>query len=137
MKTPKHLDTVAAEKWKELAGQVDVSQPGTADALTAYCVAWSEWKGARAKVDELGTVVLSPAGFPAISPYVTVAAAAERRMRQWGKELGLVSRTKARPTPEATSPAPTVEEISILFAQEQLRRLAEGPGPAPRRRRNA
>jgi P27 family predicted phage terminase small subunit len=140
MRAPAHLDEQAKAKWRELADQVDVSQPGNADALAAYCMAYSQWKTAQAQVEQLGTVVRSPAGFPAISPYVTVAAQAERRMRQWGKELGIVSRTakakgKATTSPEA--PDPEEPQVDALDAAVMLARLADAPAPPPRRRRRA
>lgn len=137
MRAPAHLDEQAKAKWKELAGQVDVGQPGNADGLAAYCVAWSEWKTARVKVDELGSVIRSPAGFPAISPYVTVAAQAERRMRQWATALGIVTRTARRKEKAPDQPAPVDDELQSLLLADECRRLIEAPAPLPRSRRRA
>ena len=96
-KPPAHLDEAAKQKWAELAPILqergDVGQ-GTLDALAAYCVAWSQWTAAQAKVAELGPVIKSAAGFAVVSPYVTVAAQAERRMRQWAAELKLTPKTR-------------------------------------------
>ena len=96
---PAHLDQQAAAKWSELLpiletrGDLDA---GTLDALACYCVAYSQWKAATAKVDELGQVIKSAAGFAVVSPYVQVAAAAQRQMRQWAAELKLTPKARGR-----------------------------------------
>ena len=96
---PNHLDEQSRAKWSEVfpvletRGDLDA---GTLDALACYCVAYSQWKAATAKVDELGQVIRSAAGFAVVSPYVQVAAAAERRMRQWAAELKLTPKSRGR-----------------------------------------
>lgn len=98
-KPPEHLDTQARRKWREVVAILEErGEPldaGALDALAAYCVAWSQWLTAQAKVAELGTVIKTPSGVAAVSPYVGVAAQAERRLRQWGDALRLTP--KARP----------------------------------------
>ena len=93
---PAHLDEQARAKWAELAPTLDVTQPGVADALAAYATAWSRWTAAEAKVNELGAVVKSPAGFAVANPYVAIAAAAQRQMRQWATELRLTPKARGR-----------------------------------------
>ncbi len=97
MNAPAHLDEQARAKWGEvypiLDGRGDIDQ-GTLDALTAYAVAWSQWTAAQVNVTELGPVIKSAAGFAIVSPYVAVAAQAERRMRQWAAELKLTPKTR-------------------------------------------
>ena len=98
---PEHLDQQAQRKWAEVfpiletRGDIDA---GTLDALAAYAVAYSQWVQAQEKIAELGSVVKSAAGFAIVSPYVTVAAQAERRMRQWGDTLRLTPKSKSRKT---------------------------------------
>ena len=95
---PAHLDDEAKAKWGEVAGILDgrgdTLDAGTLDGVTAYAVAWSQWLAAQAKVLELGPVIKSAAGFAIVSPYVAVAAQAERRMRQWAAELKLTPKTR-------------------------------------------
>jgi len=87
---PEHLDGEARRKWAELwpivAQRANIDQ-GTLDALAAYCQAYSRWTAAETKVNELGAVVKSPAGFAVPNPYLAVAAQAQRQMRQWAQEL--------------------------------------------------
>ena len=98
---PTHLDTIAQQKWAEvipiLQEHGDVDQ-GALDALTAYCSAWSRWTAAEAQVNALGAVVKSPAGFPVQNPFVAIAAAAQRQMRQWGSELKLTPKARGKAT---------------------------------------
>ena len=105
---PEHLDAQARQKWGEVfpiletCGTID---PGTLDALACYCQAWSRWTTAEQQVNALGAVVKSPAGFAVANPYIAIAAAAQRQMRQWGDVLGLhkrQSRRKAADHPEAS-----------------------------------
>ena len=94
-KPPEHLDAQARDKWQELAPTLDVTQPGTADALQAYCTSYSRWQAAEAQVAALGLIVKSPAGFPTENPYLGVVKRALIEMHRWGKELGLHKRPKA------------------------------------------
>ncbi|MCG2683983.1 MAG: phage terminase small subunit P27 family [Planctomycetales bacterium] len=100
-KPPQHLDSAAVSKWAELLPALekrgDLDQ-GTLDALAAYCVAYSQWVEAQAKIAELGSVIKSASGFAIISPFVTVAAQAERRMRQWATELRLTPKARGKAT---------------------------------------
>ncbi len=121
---PNHLDEQARSKWAEvlpiLESRGDLDQ-GVLDALAAYCVAWSQWSAAQAKVAELGPVVKSAAGFAIVSPYVTVAAQAERRMRQWATELKL--------TPKARGKADGVGQKPQRDQGGGLLRLLNGTAP--------
>jgi P27 family predicted phage terminase small subunit len=97
---PEHLDDQAKAKWAQVVGILDErGEPldaGTLDAAAAYCVAWSQWTAAQAKVAELGTVIKTPSGIAAVSPYVGVAAQAERRLRQWATELRLTPKARGK-----------------------------------------
>ena len=87
---PAHLDDQARAKWAEVLPIIQArGEPdqGTLDALACYCQAWSRWTAAEAKVNETGAVVKSPAGLAVPNPYLAVAAAAQRQMRQWATEL--------------------------------------------------
>ena len=96
---PQHLDQAAIAKWQEiiviLETRGDLDQ-GTLDALSCYCSAWSRWTAAEQQVNALGAVVKSPAGFAVPNPYVAIAAAAQRQMRQWGGELRLTPKARGR-----------------------------------------
>jgi P27 family predicted phage terminase small subunit len=108
---PEHLDDEARAKWTEvlpiLEERGDLEQ-GTMDALTLYCVAWSQWREAEGKVKELGQVVRSPAGFPVENPFSVVARKAQTELRRWANELKLTPKsagTKGRNHRGAEPPA--------------------------------
>jgi P27 family predicted phage terminase small subunit len=93
---PRHLDQRAKAKWKELVGDLPDMEQGTLDALTAYAAAWSRMVDAEHKVQELGTVVKSPTGFPTANPYLAILQAERRAVRQWGETLRLTPKAKGR-----------------------------------------
>ena len=88
---PEYLDTTARAKWAEVWPAVAVAtrEPAqaTLDALAGYCLAFSRWQAAEAKVTELGGVIKSPAGIAVPNPYVAVAKSAAGEMRKWRAEL--------------------------------------------------
>lgn len=92
---PMHLDDAAKAKWRELVGSLPDQEQGTLDALAAYCSAWSQWTTAATKVAELGAVIRSAQGFAVQSPYVAIAAAAQRQMRQWAGELKMTPKSRS------------------------------------------
>lgn len=100
-KPPEHLDAAAVAKWRELLpileSRGDLDQ-GTLDALAAYATAWSRWLAAEIKVSELGAVVKSAAGFAIANPYVAIAAASQRQLRQWATELKLTPKARGKAT---------------------------------------
>jgi len=106
---PEHLDEQARRKWAQvlaiLDGRGDPLDTGTLDAAAAYCTAYGRWTAAESQINTLGPVVRSPAGFPVPNPYVGIAAAAARQMRQWGDVLGLHPKAAARTTKTRAAPA--------------------------------
>jgi P27 family predicted phage terminase small subunit len=119
MNAPDHLDEQARAKWAELAPTLDVTQQGVADALACYSQAWSRWTAAEAQVNELGAVVKSPAGFAVANPYVTIAAAASRQLRQWGDVLKITPKARGKAKGEESESA-----VTAILRQMQ----AESPG---------
>src|SRR6187397_371066 len=59
---PDWLDEDAKTEWHRLApvlGRLGVLAETDADALAAYCEAWTTWKGATQKIRQFGMVVKS------------------------------------------------------------------------------
>jgi P27 family predicted phage terminase small subunit len=94
-KPPRHLDPDAQAKWKEIVAHLPDQEQGTLDALAAYCQAWSRMVAAEARVAELGAVVKSPQGFPAVNPYLSVLQQERRAVRQWAAELKLTPKSRS------------------------------------------
>ena len=70
-------------------------------------------------MNSLGAVVKFPAGFAVANPYIAIAAAAQRQMRQWGDVLG---RHKG-PSRKAKEPESAVSAI--------LRQMESGTPAGP------
>ena len=113
-KPPEHLTPAAAEKWAELLPILEARGPldaPTLDALSCYVSAWARLAEAEAQIKALGAVVRSPAGFAVQNPYLNVAAAAQRQLRQWGDVLGLIGKPARRPK-KAAEPDPLAAFLS-------------------------
>jgi P27 family predicted phage terminase small subunit len=93
---PRHLDTTARAKWREILPQLADNEQGTLDALAAYCAAWSRMVEAEQKVAELGAVVKSPQGFPVQNTYLNVLQHERRAVRQWSDSLKLNPKARGR-----------------------------------------
>jgi P27 family predicted phage terminase small subunit len=89
---PEGLSEAAAAEWDRLAPllhRAGLLATIDGNVLGLYCSAVADWRAAREKVEELGPVVRSPAGFPQVSPYVSLARNAAKAMQSLGSELGL------------------------------------------------
>ena len=65
-------------------------------ALAAYCQTWARWMAAETKLQEFGTVIKSPSGYPMLSPYLSIVNEATRQMRGFLQEFGM---SPGRPHP--------------------------------------
>jgi P27 family predicted phage terminase small subunit len=83
------------------------------DALSALCVAWATWVEANEHLQQEGMTVLGANGSPKASPWVGIAAQAQKAMREIGAEFGLSplsrQRIKVEPPP---SPDPFEELLN-------------------------
>ncbi len=97
---PDHLDQAAHAEWNRIAPILLAAGLVTdADmaALAAYCVCYARWQHAERQVQALGPVVKSPSGYPIKNPWLSIAEASLKEVRQWSNEFGMTpsSRTKA------------------------------------------
>jgi P27 family predicted phage terminase small subunit len=96
---PPHLDEEARAEWgrieKELLLLGLLTNLDRA-ALAAYCQAWSRWVDAETKLQQFGTVIKAPSGYPIQSPYVTIANQAAKQMREFLVEFGLTPSSRTR-----------------------------------------
>lgn len=88
-KPPAHLDKIAKAKWREIEPLLEEFDDAIADLLALYCSAWSRWKEADAKVQELGSVIKSPSGYPVQNPYLAIVNKSLDQMIKLGKRLKL------------------------------------------------
>lgn len=101
-RAPAWLDDEAKKEWRRVApmlGRLGVLTETDADALAAYCEAFTTWKQATARLRQFGMVVKrsTDAGdLPVISPYVKIAHHAMGQMRAFLVEFGMTPSSRAR-----------------------------------------
>lgn len=78
-------------------------------AFAAYCVAYSQWTGNIRKVVKLGMVFKTPNGYPAQSPYLSMANKAFDQMTKMLIEFGMTPSARARVT--ASLPVAPMDEF--------------------------
>jgi P27 family predicted phage terminase small subunit len=121
---PRHLKGAARTEWQRVVPQL--KRLGIASALdraciAAYCASWQRWLKAEENLERYGAIVKSPSGFPMLSPYVSIAAAALKNMRAFAAELGLTPAARTRVQADETAPT---------FPQPN-RHTSEGTAPRP------
>jgi P27 family predicted phage terminase small subunit len=111
---PAWLDRAAKGEWRRLAplltkngllSELDV------DALTAYCVAFTDWRRAAGQARRRA-VLVGPNGFLMASPYVAMAARALATMRSLMNDFGMTPSARARVTKiQALGPTPPANPL--------------------------
>ena len=95
---PAWLDDDAKAEWQRLApvlGRLGVLTETDADALCAYCEAWTTWKQATQKVRQFGMVITGKRDEPMMSPYVKIAHQALTQMRALLSAFGMTPSARA------------------------------------------
>lgn len=109
---PAWLDASARDEWTRLVpmlGRLGVLTETDADALAAYCEAFTTWKQATARLRQFGMVVKrskAEGELPVISPYVKIAHHAMAQMRSFLVEFGMTPSSRARIHPAAPAETP-------------------------------
>ena len=87
---PAHLTTRPAQVGSDMADRLPAigRRPRHARRAGRILRGLGRWTGRRGKVNELGAVVKSPAGFAVPNPYLAVASGRQRQMRQWATGFG-------------------------------------------------
>lgn len=99
---PAWLDEAAQAEWSRVApmlGRLGVLTETDADALAAYCEAFTTWKQATQRLRQFGMVVKrskADGELPVISPYVKIAHHAMQQMRAFLVEFGMTPSSRAR-----------------------------------------
>ena len=89
---PVELNAVARNEWKRVVAEfvpLRLLKPLDLALLAHYCNAYAGWLEATAAINEYGPVIKTPNGYPAQSPYVTLANQHAAVMLRCAVELGL------------------------------------------------
>ncbi len=96
---PAELSPAAKAEWDRLAGDLVALKMMTAldrAALAAYCQAYAMWSEAITAVQQFGTMVKSPSGYPIQSPYVSIANKQAEIMIRIAAEFGFTPASRSR-----------------------------------------
>lgn len=115
---PKHLDDEARREWRRMAKtlhELGLLTEVDRSALAAYCISWSRWVLAEAKVREFGLVLKSPdKGWPVQSPYLPIANRAMEQMVKLAGEFGMTPSSRSRLSVGKAKDAPVDEMEGLL-----------------------
>jgi P27 family predicted phage terminase small subunit len=98
---PEYLNPAGAAEWRRVApllAKNGLLSELDLDGLGVYCRAFADWRDATAKLEQFGTVIKAPSGYPIQSPYVSIAAKALAVMRAFMTEFGLTPASRTRVT---------------------------------------
>lgn len=106
---PPHLDGLARNEWRRLAGplyKMGVLTVADRAAFAAYCQAYSRWAEAEQKLAETPMLIKAPSGYVQQSPWLSIANRQMELMCRYMTEMGLTpaSRTRIAVPPEAQEP---------------------------------
>ena len=98
-RAPRNLDATAKKEWRRMAKQLHrlgLLTVSDLSAFASYCSQYSIWYQATEAIREHGILVKAQSGFPAISPWVSVANKAQTEMRKWLTEFGMTPSSRSR-----------------------------------------
>ena len=111
---PVELGPIARREWDRLAGELGkLNLLTTLDraALAAYCGAYALWAEATKAIQQYGTMIKSPTGFPIQSPYVSIANRQAEIMMRIASEFGFTPASRSRIS-IPTERQPTLFDVS-------------------------
>jgi P27 family predicted phage terminase small subunit len=102
---PPHLARAAKKEWRRVITELQALGLATSldrAALAGYCQSWARWVEAEEQLKKYGTIIKSPTGFIALSPYVMLAQASLKQMREFLVEFGMSPSARTRVKPDET-----------------------------------
>tara|TARA_B100000809_G_scaffold128677_1_gene126725 strand:- start:1247 stop:1699 length:453 start_codon:yes stop_codon:yes gene_type:complete len=98
---PPHFKGKHREVWMDIVPKLIKAGVATnidSYALEALCEKWCEFREAQTKLNDNGTVILTPSGFPQLSPYYSISKQALNDFGKLMTEFGMTasSRTKIK-----------------------------------------
>jgi P27 family predicted phage terminase small subunit len=100
---PLELGSVAHAEWHRLVpelARLNLITHLDRGQLAIYCVAYAQWLEAAEFVQEFGSMVKTPSGFPVQSPYVAILNRQADTMIRIASEFGFTPASRAKLIPE-------------------------------------
>jgi P27 family predicted phage terminase small subunit len=108
---PVELSPVARQEWTRLTAelaQLNLITQLDRGVLAAYCGAYGLWADAMEQIQEYGTMVKSPTGYPIQSPYLAIANRQADIMLRTASEFGFTPASRSRIS------APPPDQLPLL-----------------------
>jgi P27 family predicted phage terminase small subunit len=95
---PPHLAEDARAEYDRLCTVLDgmgILYESDRGAIAAAAVQWARWVEAEKQIQELGTVIRSPSGYPVQNPYLAISNKALTLLKGFYAEFGLTPSARA------------------------------------------
>lgn len=96
---PPELGAIAHAEWDRVAPLLAAAgrlEPLDRSSLAVYCAAYASWLEATVALQNYGTVMKSPSGYPLQSPYVSIATKNADIMSRIAGEFGFTPGSRRR-----------------------------------------
>ena len=111
---PDHLDEIAVKEWERIAPilhKMKVLTIADGAALAIYCMTYSEWVQAQAKIKKQGMAIATGLGGLKINPHLTVAIQARATLIKILSEFGCTPSSRSRVTVADDKPTDALAEL--------------------------
>lgn len=99
LECPPELPPVARDEWNRIVGELialGVLSKFDRGPLAIYCGAFAMWIEAMDALQQFGTMIKSPSGYPVQSPYVAIANRQAEMMLRIAGEFGFTPAARSR-----------------------------------------
>jgi P27 family predicted phage terminase small subunit len=99
LECPAELPPLAREEWNRIVGELialGVLSKFDRGPLAIYCGAYAMWAEAMKALEEFGTMIKSPTGYPVQSPYVAIVNRQAEVMLRIAGEFGFTPASRSR-----------------------------------------
>jgi P27 family predicted phage terminase small subunit len=99
LECPAELPPLAREEWNRIVGELialGVLSKFDRGPLAIYCGAYAMWAEAMKALEEFGTMIKSPSGYPVQSPYVAIVNRQAEVMLRIAGEFGFTPASRSR-----------------------------------------
>jgi P27 family predicted phage terminase small subunit len=99
LECPAELPPLAREEWNRIVGELialGVLRKFDRGTLAIYCHAYAMWAEAIQALQEFGTMIKSPNGYPVQSPYVAIVNRQADVMLRIASEFGFTPASRSR-----------------------------------------
>lgn len=101
IRMPEGLSDLAKKHFKKVSKELKEAGILTnidVQALALYCEAYARWMDANEKINNFGSVIKAPSGYPVQSPYLSISNKAFEQMKAMLTEFGMTPSSRSKVT---------------------------------------